>query len=308
MPRISLNRTPPPQAKTQSPSVYKTPVQHGSDSNLTGLKLDLENKILSGTSSLSSVASRSSAKRKERDEISRSELIDLFESMKADQDAKFDTIVSNFTELRSSLDLMGQKFNEVLGRLEFLEEERQEHSGKIEFLENRVEVLERHIKGTSIEIKNIPQAPKESKEDTKNLVMQTAEKLNITLDSSEIRDVYRLKLKSGTNPIIADFTTVFIRDKFLTSFKRYNKDNQQDKFNTTSLNISGPSTPVYVSENLTQKDRRLFYLAREFAKNSGYQFCWTAFGKIFIRETEGSPQIRIFKESDLVNLASKKLM
>lgn len=124
-------------------------------------------------------------------------------------------------------------------------------------------------------------------------VIKTAEKLNIKLDSSEIKAAYRIGSNQNSKPIIAEFTTTFVRDRLINSFKTYNKEHPTDKFNTSSLGIGGTNKPVYISERLTQKDKKLFFLAREFAKGNGYVFCWASLGRIFVRRAEGSPRIRI---------------
>lgn len=292
-------RTPP---KTDSPVVFKTPLQHyASDPGLAeSPSQDLGLSEASLQSSLPSVSNRL-GKRK-RDELTRADILDLFSSLKADQDAKFEAILSSINEVKVSMDFMSQKYDEVLKRLDFLEEDKKDHETRVKFLETKIETLERQNRGTSIELRNIPQAPKESREDIRNFLIKTAEQLNVTLDSSEIRDAYRISPKSGNKPIIAEFTTVYMRDRFLSSFKKFNKEHQTNKFSTTTLDISGPSKTVYISENLTQKDRKLYFLAREFSKSNGFSFCWTSFGRIFVRKSEGSPHSRITCESDLENL------
>lgn len=305
---MPLKRTPP---KTDSPAaaVFKTPLQHyASDTNLT--ETPSQEFVLSKASSLTSVTSHNSKRKRQNssdhssvtDELSRSEILELFSSLKEGQELKFSAILTSIHEVKVVMDSMSHKYDEVLQRLDFLEEEKKGYDNKIKFLENKVEFLERYTRGTSIEIRNIPQDSKETKEELGTILRKAAVALDVPLDSSEIRDVYRIATKSGPKTIIADFTTVSLRDKFIGGFKKCIKGNQTNKFTTTTLKISGPSQPVFISENLTQKDRRLFFLAREFARSSGYSFCWTSFGRIFMRKSEGSPHLRISCENDLAQL------
>lgn len=289
-----MQRTPP---KTDSPVVFATPLQHyASDSNIAKSPLPIQEAF-----SFSNIATRKN--KRKNDDISKSEILDLFSLIKEDQDSKFSAILSSINEVKVSMDFMSQKYDEVLQRLDFLEEERKTHDSKIQTLENKIEILERNTRRTSIEIRNVPQSTKETKEDLKNIVRKTAETLSVPLNSSsDIRDIYRINSKSMVKPIIADFTTVFARDSFLSSFKKFNKEHHSGKLSTANLIVGGPSNPVYISENLTQRDRKLYFLAREFAKSSGYSFCWTSFGRIFLRKAEGSPHICINAESDLDNL------
>lgn len=290
-----MMRSPPKTSNT--PTIFATPIQHyASDSNIAESPQKIKEAF-----SFTNIAARKN--KRKNDDISKSEIIDMFTSLREDQDLKFTAIISCVNEVKVSIDFMTQKYDEALKRLETLEVEKRASDSKIQFLEDRIEFLERSTRGTSIEIRNIPQSAKETKVDLRNIIIKTAETLCIPLDSSSaIKDVYRINSKSQHKPIIADFTTVFARDNFLSSFKRYNKEHQTDKLSTAVLSIGGPGRPVYLSENLTQRDRKLYFNARQFAKNHGYSFCWTTFGRIYLRKEEGSPQIRITSDSDLDNL------
>ncbi|KAL4708006.1 hypothetical protein ACJJTC_010622 [Scirpophaga incertulas] len=65
--------------------------------------------------------------------------------------------------------------------------------------------------------------------------------------------------------------------------------------------LIGPSKPIFISENLTAKVKKLFYLSREFAKTHAYKFCWVTNGKIFLRKKENGTLSRIERESDLAS-------
>lgn len=60
--------------------------------------------------------------------------------------------------------------------------------------------------------------------------------------------------------------------------------------------------PVFVSEQLTAKGSRLFFLARDLVKSSKFKFCWTAFGKVFVRKDETSKIILIQSEAQILQL------
>lgn len=294
-----MQNTPPPPTRG-SPTAFRTPLDHyASDSNIADSPQPMQEAF-----SFSNIAARSSRMTKRKsDDITRSEILDLFTSLKEDQDLKFSAILNSINDVKVSMDCMSRKYDEALQRIDLLEESKKSQDTKIQFLENKIEILERYTRGTSIELRNVPQTTKETKEDLRNIIQKTAEALRVPLDSSsDIKDVYRINSKSEVKPIIADFTTVFARDSFLTSYKNFNKVHSLEKLSTVTLCISGPSKPVYISENLTQKDRKLYFLAREFAKSYGYAFCWTSFGRIYLRKEEGSPQVRIFSEGDLDNL------
>ncbi|KOB72479.1 Zinc finger DNA binding protein [Operophtera brumata] len=285
-----MSHTARPQPEVVSPVGYKTPLQHyNSEPSL----LDTPRKDHD---------SWGGQRKCKRDELSRADILDLFEAFTTQQDTKFEAILASLGEVKTSIDVMSKKYDEALLRLNCLEVEKREQDIRVQLLENKIDFLERQARGTSIELRNIPQEPKESKKDLINLVIKTAEKLNTKLDSSEIKDAYRIGSNQNNKLIITEFTTTFAREGLINSFKTYNKEHPTEKFSTSSLGIGGTSKPVYLSESLTQKDRRLYFLAREFAKGNGYVFCWTSLGRIFVRRTEGSPRIRITCETDIENL------
>lgn len=94
-----------------------------------------------------------------------------------------------------------------------------------------------------MELRNIPQT---GKEELINIVQKTTVILCFTVNPKEIKDVYKINTKASVKPIITEFTTVSMRDKFLMSIRKYNKEHQTDKFNTTCLGITGQAQPVYL--------------------------------------------------------------
>lgn len=294
---MPLNRT-PPKTDPLTPQVFKTPIQHfASDPNLSECIVQ-EHDGHDFTSSMKSPPLSRTFKRK-RDEITKSEIVDIFNTLRDDQDAKFSAIMSSINEVKISVNSMTQKYDEVLQRLEVVEIDNKAKDQKILYLENKIETLERMNRITSIELRNIPNDTKESKEDLRSVLIKTANVLNVNLSCAEIKDIYRI---GKAKAIIADFTTVLKKEELIRSFKKYNKDHLSDKLSTGNLNIAGPSKPIYISENLTQKNRRLFFRARELAKDYDYKFCWQAFGKISLRKSEDSPVIRIYDDADLDKL------
>uniref|UniRef100_A0A2H1W117 SFRICE_025839 n=1 Tax=Spodoptera frugiperda TaxID=7108 RepID=A0A2H1W117_SPOFR len=89
----------------------------------------------------------------------------------------------------------------------------------------------------------------------------------------------------------------------ITSVRDFNKTHpNDDRLNTKCIGLPGDRRPVYVAEYLPATSRKLFYEAREFAKQKGYKFCWTANGNIFLRKTEGVKQVLVKSVETLRNL------
>jgi hypothetical protein len=62
-------------------------------------------------------------------------------------------------------------------------------------------------------------------------------------------------------------------------------------------------TPIFVSEQLTPRASRLYYLAREFKKAKKYVHCWTSYGKVYLSKVDNSPVILVSSEAQLDRLA-----
>lgn len=154
---------------------------------------------------------------------------------------------------------------------------------------------------SSLECRNIPCKKDETQEDLCNLVINIGKVLDVPVEKEEIRDVYRTTTKTTSDkPLIVDFTTVIKKDNILSSLKKINKKNSKIKLTAASLSLGGPPKPVFISENLTHRSRRLFFAARNHAKTHDYAYCWTTNGKIYLRKREGMPALRISTESELV--------
>lgn len=260
--------------------------------------------------SVSNVAIRLTRPRKRAfdDEMSAviSEMNKSLESFKLQQNSiqeSINGIQKQNSEIEKSMKFMEKHYEEMKDKLISMETERRTHLAYIQTLELKVENLERSQKQASIEIRNIPLQKSETKEDLLKIVTKVALATKIPVHETQIRDIFRLNAgKGGNRPIIVDFSSVVLKERILTSVKNHNQANQNNKLNTSHLKLDGHPQPIYIAECLTQKARKLFYLAREFGKKNSYHFCWTAHGKIFLREKVGAASHRIDKESDFDKL------
>ncbi|CAB3228752.1 unnamed protein product [Arctia plantaginis] len=170
----------------------------------------------------------------------------------------------------------------------------------INILEEKVENLEISMKSSSLEIRNVPTKTQETKEDLIEIVKNIAQAVNTQIEPREIRDVYRMNSrKIQTNgPITAEFTTVIKRDELLANIKKYNRENKTNRINSSHISMNGTS-PIYISEKLTTKAKKLLYQAREFSKANEYSYCWISHGKIYVKKREGATAKRINHEIDL---------
>ena len=119
----------------------------------------------------------------------------------------------------------------------------------------------------------------------------------------EIRDIYGTKSKNEF--IIVDFTTTARKSTFIKHVIAYSKSQKILKIptlTTSNLNLQGPPKPIFISDYLTSKARRLYFLARQQAREQSYYRCWTSFGRVLLQKLEGSPILRIEEQEDLKKL------
>lgn len=237
----------------------------------------------------------------------------MFEDLQSKQEAKFDTlkstmdaIVKQNEEIKTSMNLLSDKYDDILSDMKQLQRENSNSKNHIKALEAQLELLEKKSRACSVELRNIPKLESETKESLIELTKDIGSIIKTPIIDSDIRDVYRMKIKDKTNgPIIVDFNSTCIKENLIKSTITYNKEKPADqRLNTTSLKIHGPAAPIYIAESLTKKAKRLHYLARVFAKGNNYDSCWTSYGKVYLRRNKTDQRVCIDSEESLEILKS----
>lgn len=304
-------------------SVQHSPTKNlsGSAPNLSTVRETSATLMLSeddGAENMANVTRRH--KRKFCDDVSDSKAIlnemhKLFAGFESKQNSKFDSLnvsVNNILlqnqEIQKSIEFFSRQYDTLLERMDHAEEENKSLRKRISSLENKMDFLERNARSTMVEIRNIPNSVPENRGDLTGIVQSLGSVVSQPIQSSDIKDVHRIKSKnSASNPILVEFTSKYVKETFIKSVKTFNKTNRNTKLSTTQLRLPGPHRPVYVSESLTSRGRFLFYLAREFIKKENYESCWSAYGKIYIKKRSDTPTIRIESEEDFGRLKNSTL-
>ncbi|XP_026326853.1 uncharacterized protein LOC113235388 [Hyposmocoma kahamanoa] len=239
-----------------------------------------------------------------------SEMFSMFNEFKKDfftsMRSSMDEIKAQNKQLQESFEYINNKYDDVLTELKEMQNDRRENRKYITQLEERIDYLESKFRSSNVEIRNIPKSESETKMDLVNMVVKLGQVLDTSVNQSDIKDVFRINNKSTKKPIIVEFTSTLIKEAIEKNVKNFNKYHSTDKLNTKHLHLEGPKIPVYVEENLTTKNKRLFYLAREFATQKNFRYCWTSNGRIFLRKEEGGQVIRINSEADIAAINTQK--
>lgn len=303
MPKVQ--RTPPQTAESVS---ERSPTHYGSDSDLN----------LSSTGTIKHESILNITKRAKRrltdtpgcsDELL-SEFRQMFDKFHSYQETKFETLNSSINtlieqnnDIQKTVDCMSTQYNDLVSKLETVERDNNNLKSYIKNLETKIDILEKDSKSTTIELRNVP---KQSQED-KSSLCSTIKNLGTAIGSKspieelEIRDIYRTR----TEAIVVDFTTTARKEDLVQRYRKYNKERRQSNqppLNTAALKIPGPNKTLFLSEALTTKARRVYYLTRELVKNRKIVATWTSYGKVFIRKEEGLPPLRVNDESELPNI------
>ncbi|CAH2107079.1 unnamed protein product [Euphydryas editha] len=187
-----------------------------------------------------------------------------------------------------------------------LESENKNIKEKLIILEKQIQEHQEFSRPSSIEIRNVPNNEKETVDDLMKKIKHLGSTLNLDIKDEDIRDVYRRAGKPGTpKAIIVELNSVQHKDAFLTAVRRWNKSRQgSNRLNCSHIGEPGDMRPVYVNEHLTYSTRKLFFRAREFAKEHKYEFCWISKGKVLIRKDSNSKYIHVTSELSLSKILS----
>lgn len=153
-----------------------------------------------------------------------------------------------------------------------------------------------------IEIRNIPRQPDENKQRITNIVQNIGSSLGLStpIKDMEIKNIYRSKSEA----LVVDFVCTTRKESFLADYRKLNKarrDNKEPLLKTSQVQLAstGPPQTIFISEFLTAKVRRVFYLARGCVKEKKLAAAWTAFGRVYVKKNADSLPIRVEEDEDL---------
>lgn len=211
------------------------------------------------------------------------------------------------SEIEKTLEFICKNHEELKNKVDSLEKNQEDRNKHIEKLEDRIEELERNARSTYLEIRGIPEKSNETKNDLLSIMDNVHNTLKLEVERGFIRNIYRARGKpNAERPIVMDVTTPLKKYQLLQAVKKYNQNHINDRLNTTAVGLGTRKIPIYFSDFLTPKAKRLYFLARDVSKTHNYRFCWSINGKVFMRKSEGCTAINITSEQQLEDLKGKK--
>lgn len=229
------------------------------------------------------------------------------------QEKKFDKILKSIEKsnqiMEKSVSLLTEQNEEYRKKIELLENKLQEDKKYIILLEEKVEDMQMNSRKANFEIRNVPKRPSETKDDLITMVECLSTNIGSSLKRSDIKDIYRLRpKKDGTKntSIVVETSSTLIKNEFLKMSKVFNIKHKT-KLRVLHLGLkTSEDTPIFTAEHLTPRGSRLFFLARDLAKSKAYKYCWTAYGKVYIRKEDNAPIIVLRTEDQIQQLMQKQ--
>lgn len=240
------------------------------------------------------------------------EMRNMFNDLQKSQETKLDNlskameaitiqnakIINNHTEIEKILQQNMNAHNELLGKVSYLETECANAHIKINDLEDQVDGLLKYQLKKLVEIRNVP---KQKDENIQNIVDTLLKTISVGTETNIIKHVYRAGKENA--PIVMEVDEVKHKVAIIKAVKAYNVKNKTNRLNSSNLGIKvTPAVPVYISEKLTPKAKKLLVLSKTLVTDGIVKYCWTANGEVIVRQNDGLPAIRICKPSDVEKL------
>jgi hypothetical protein len=240
------------------------------------------------------------------------EMRELFTKFMNEQKSHLSDIVTELKEIQTTnsnihcaINLLTSQNEESRKKIEGLELQVKKDREYIDILENRIEDLQRSNRKNCFEMKNVPRKIQESRSDLIGMVTCLAKNISLEMNPWDIKDIFRLqgrKNESQTQPIIVDLGSSILKNDLLSKVKNFNVKNKQ-KLQAKHLgHKTSEDQPVFISEQLTPKAARLFFLAREVFRTRKYKYCWTSFGRVYLRQDDNSRVVHVTSESQIHQL------
>jgi hypothetical protein len=207
--------------------------------------------------------------------------------------------------IEASITELTKQNEEFKKKITQIEKQLKDDNDYIIFLENKLEEVQIGARKTNIEIKNVPKRKNETKQELLAMVICLFENLECKVTTSDIKDVYRVgtnKPHQQTSTIIAETNSALLKLELIKAAKNFNSKNPS-KLRAEHLGLSSnKEIQIYISEHLTSKGSRLHFLARDLKKSKNYKYCWTSYGKVYVRKSDDSPIIQINSEEQVQRL------
>lgn len=309
---MSVQRTPPPQSlktdsnleNTSTPQLSSDP-SHQTTNSSEGLPT--ATKISQGNKRYRKESSSPNQSTVYKDELK--DLICAQGKELADITTKLQVIAESNARIDAAVSLLTTQNEEFRQKIAHLEKQAQKQQEYISVLEDKVEDLQRSSRKSCVEIKNVPKKSHETREDLVQMVTHLSNSIQLNMNDRDINDIFRLKSRGDeekNSTIVVELRSTILRSDFLKKAKDFNFKNKT-RLQAKHLGFkTSEDCPIFISEQLTPKGARLFFLARDLRKAQKVKYCWTSMGKVLVRKDDTSRIIHIQHEAQVQKLMNEE--
>lgn len=226
--------------------------------------------------------------------------------------------ISKLNDIEKAITFLSNRYDEIFEKVKKLEHdngllqqecksvsmELHQSTNSITQLKQEVNNLEQYSRRDCLEMRGIPAT---DDEDTDELVKQVGKLMDVQIVDEDISTSHRLPLpsyvrtnrnaKSRDPVIIVKFVRRDIRDRFYKS-----KHNLRNKSTRDLGMVRMEERKIFITESLTQQNRKLFNRCQQAKRDLDFKFIWTKNGKILMRKDTDSPALSITNEWELQRL------
>lgn len=222
-------------------------------------------------------------------------------------DKRIDSLVSTLSNMRTehisntqAISHLSQEFLSLQTKMTTMENENtllRSKLSNLEVLEHNLNDIEQRGRMKNLEIFGIAERKTEN---LAPMMCKIASVLGVTMTEGDIEYATRLPSRVKTNglpkAIIIQFKSIKLRDSVLSAVRK------KRGLTSTDIGIPGDSKPIYINEHLTSKNKAILKATKIKCKELGFQNVWTRNTKIYIRQHNKAPALRIFNLEQLNNI------
>lgn len=203
--------------------------------------------------------------------------------------SKFEMVLNQNKDLSDKVSKLVDEKKVMESQLKSIKEEKNGLSSQVDF-------LERNLKGKNLEISGVPFTKNEKVID---LAVKVVTNIDSKIKEGDIEYARRLMKKDRNGatkygPILVRFKNIDQRNYLFKNKKYLAQAKLQDVINGDEK--------VFINENLTPQNKKVFYHANCFKKQHNWRYVWTSNGIVFLRKTENSDAVTIRNIVDLEKL------
>ena len=203
---------------------------------------------------------------------------------------KFEKMLEENSEMKIKISLLEKENIDLKKTLNQVNEESVKNSLHLDF-------IERNQKANSLVISGVEENVTEK---ATEVALEILKKVDPEIEKDQILSAYRLKSKKNDKK---ENTNIPIVVKFVSNRKRNEIFKNKKQLSNIDFKFTkGKAKKVYINENLTYRNQRIFSKAYQFKKENNWKFIWTVNGIVHLRKNEDSNIFPVRKEEDIVSL------